>query len=71
MYFIKVVMIFIYYMLWKKWIDVKNLVFGFIIVKNVMNMIKKELCFEYFDMIIIVNVRIKFFIEFFGIFWIL
>lgn len=71
MYFIKVVMIFIYYMLWKKWIDVKNLVFGFIIVKNVMNMIKKELCFEYFDMIIIVNVRKKFFIEFFGIFWIL
>lgn len=71
MYFIKVVMIFIYYMLWKKWIDVKNLVFGFIIVKNVMNMIKKELCFEYFDMIVIVKVRKKFFIEFFGIFWIL
>lgn len=71
MYFIKVVMIFIYYMLWKKWIDVNNLVFGFIIVKNVMNMIKKELCFEYFDMIVIVKVRKKFFIEFFGIFWIL
>lgn len=71
MYFIKVVMIFICYMLWKKWIDVNNLVFGFIIVKNVMNMIKKELCFEYFDMIVIVKVRKKFFIEFFGIFWIL
>lgn len=58
-------------MLWKKWIDVNNLVFGFIIVKNVMNMIKKELCFEYFDMIVIVKVRKKFFIEFFGIFWVL
>lgn len=51
----------------KKRIDVNNSVSGLTITKNVMNMIKKESCFEHFDMIITVNARKKSFTESFGI----
>lgn len=41
-----------------------NLEYGFIIIKNVLSMIKKELCFEYFKMIVIVKVRKNFLLIF-------
>lgn len=51
----------------KNRIDVNNSVSGLTIAKNVMNMIKKESCFEHFDMIVIVKARKKSFTESFGI----
>lgn len=66
-HFIKVAMIFIYYTSGKKRIDVNNSVSGLTIAKNVMNMNKKESCFEHFDMIVIVKARKKSFTESFGI----
>lgn len=57
----------ILYVMKKNRIDVNNSVSGLTIAKNVMNMIKKESCFEHFDMIVIVKARKKSFTESFGI----